>query len=143
MRYLAVLLVLVGCVGSATCACPDSVKDAVLDKLYRKLTLVDAVQVNDSDYDPKVWAFTFKQNQDAITRIRKWAATLKDPCIRNAYNEYLDYYQNELNEARQELKTQAMRKDYAKFLADQKRADEAKQDYLSNHPNMPEPPEPK
>src|ERR1035438_3785471 len=63
-------------------ACPEELYWAVLDKLNGSLYLN-----SDSSTIEEV-----NRCEDRIRCVRAWAKSLKDPCIRVQYNDWLDHY---------------------------------------------------
>lgn len=119
----------------------DSARSAVLDILYPRLNGVpDYLDVWLSrSYDPNEWNPRFDRWQKEIDGIRLWSKSVKDPCVRSAYGKWLDYYQNELNSARKELKykdTKTEQDNYEKSLREEKRKSE---EFKSQY-KLPEPP---
>lgn len=138
---LLLCVVIAGCRNSTTIGCPDSADHAVLSAMYSDFSDTPnylTVWLNHS-YDSEYWNPIFDRWQNKIDHTRKWAKSIDDRCTRNSYLGWLDYYQHELNSARNELRTQAERKEMEEY--DRQRSSERKQanEYAIKH-GVPKPP---
>jgi len=134
---LGFLCVAVACHGGKAaevfCKDDDAVDMAVYHKLMPvfsglNLTSGSDGQINDltvwlsHNYDPSYWNPRFDKQQEAINKVREWAKTLADPCVRKHYNQWLTYYyQVGLDDARKELRTHATEREQAEFNAEGER----------------------
>lgn len=68
------------------------------------------------NYDPTYWRPQFDDEQHRIDAIRKWAETLPPGCVRDDYNQWLDYYwEPDLHQAEDEVRTHKTQKEMAEF----------------------------
>ena len=74
--------------------CPDEASQAVLDKLYPVL---------DNGYLDS--EFRIARQQEKIRCIREWSRSIKDPCVREGYDHWLDHYSEDVQRHLDELAT--------------------------------------
>jgi len=143
INILTLLLIsmALGCQEAKTIGCPESADRAVLNAMYGDFSDTPnylTVWLS-HNYDSSYWNPEFDRRQSNIDRTRKWADTLHDRCTRNAYIGWLNYYQHELNSAREELKTQSQKKEMDEYEKSRKLEDAEALDYQHNH-KVPAPP---
>ena len=93
--------------------CDPAIKDAVLDKLSGRFHEWSAMDVYFDRY--KATEGDFQKEQAQIDRLSQWAEGLPNRCFRNAYLDWMDYYQRELNGAREELKSHEQQKEMQEY----------------------------
>lgn len=122
--------------------CPDEVNGLVLTETDRKFPQYNYLDVWLShNYDPDFWNPKFAAEQTEIDRLRSWSKGLNDRCFRSAYADWLDYYQNDLDSAKKELKSQSTKSEMDAFDQDLRRERESRRLYKEQH-EVPVPPRP-
>lgn len=143
---LFVVITLLGCNPAKSfrrLSCKDSegVHILVLDEMQKSVgESLNAVDVWMSSYDPEVWNPKFAEEQRRIDKMRQWKDTLVDECLKAQYEDWLWYYQYELNEARSELRDQSHRKQSDDYQARMKAQDDQEKHYRETHGDLPHPP---
>ena len=91
------------------------------------------------NYSIDYWKPILEAWQTKIDDLRQWTKSL-GWLDRRAYNGWLDFYQNNLNSAWSELRTQKEKKHMAKYQLNRLKEEERKRKFLDNG-KFPEPPE--
>lgn len=113
--------------------CTEALHTAVLDKLQNKFPTYNNMEVYFDHYN--VTEADFQREQVGIDRIRAWDQKLTDRCTRDAYEDWLDYYQRELDAARLEMQTHTEEKQMKQYNEENARRRDAERQY-----KIPEPP---
>jgi len=91
--------------------CPESAKRLALDRLFPSLGMGNIDNYLDvwisGNYTSSYWESRFRGEQALLNNLRAWASKIKDSCARDSYFHWLDYYQGQLDSARDELRTHA------------------------------------
>lgn len=99
--------------------CPDSASNLALDKLFPILGMGKIPNYLDvwlsHNYDRKYWEPKFDEKRRKLDDLRVWALSIDDRCARASYIKWLNYYQRELDSARDELKSHAQEKKMNEF----------------------------
>jgi hypothetical protein len=137
MICLGFLLLLCGCapVKEAFTPCDKTIDGAVLDKLYPRFKGIPnylGIWLS-GNYDNEYWNPEFQRWQQELTKCREWAERLQDHCLRNAYIHWLDYYQHELDSAKNELMTKNEKQEMDSFREKNERERKAREEYERNH----------
>ena len=92
--------------------CPDAADQLALDRLSPVLgTGTNYLDVWIShNYSDDYWQPRFRDRQAKLDGLRAWASKIEDRCARAAYLHWLDFYQNQLNSTREELRTHELEK---------------------------------
>jgi hypothetical protein len=123
--------------------CPDAADGLALDKLWPLFTDTpnDLTVWMSDDYSKNRWEPVFQAWQEKLDKYRAWAGALQDRCARDAYLHWLDYYQRQLETARDELRTHAEQNHMQQYDAQLKR-ERADRDAYQQEVNgkFPDPP---
>jgi hypothetical protein len=120
-RLILMLAILLPCGVSRAVEPPENpqqaISDAVGGVVYQLLHNTDnylSIWLS-HNYNAASWEPTLRVEQNEITRLKKWASKLDDPVVKSAYEDWLDYYQRDLDSARNELLTQREKKRMDEF----------------------------
>lgn len=119
--------------------CGDEVDTIVMRKVLREIS----PRYNDlsvwlsHDYSEATWKPRLDAKQETIDRIRAWALTLTDRCVREAYLGWLDFCQREVDEARVELRTQKIKLEHEAYDRERKERSRAVNAYQGVVPDPP------
>lgn len=118
----------------------DAKYHIVLNDTLQKFPQYDYLSVWLShDYNKNYWMPKFAEEQTAIDRIRAWSLTLSDSCFIKNYATWLDYYQHELDSAKDELRTQKEKKNMDEYDRQNKQLGTYVDNYSRTNPS-PKPP---
>lgn len=111
----------------------DDLSMAVCDKVCNGRQFPDYNYLSvwmSGDYCLNRWRGRLEEEQRGIDRIRKWSMTsLPESPLRQAYLAWMDYYQNSLDSAYEELKNKGTRREMDEYNANNER----QQKVLSDH----------
>lgn len=110
---VAALLGALGC--NAQCKDSEATSFAVYHQLQKTLHGWNDVNV----WIDKPSIAQLDAEQKEINRLREWAKTVKDPCVRKEYSGWLtDYFQHGLNEAYDEVRNHKQAKEMDAYERD-------------------------
>lgn len=120
--------------------CPEEVSDAVLGVLFPIFNgMPSDVTVYCNSYDKSV-LMVLDDHEKEIFRIRTWAKeTPMSSCFFKEYNNWLDYYQNRINETREEMRTHARQKSHEEFDRQQREENKRREAFILTNA-VPRPP---
>jgi len=113
---LALSIFLAGCSAAhevASVGCDDSLRMAVLKNLDGKID--KRINGLTAWLEPTTAQQRVDAAQVQINMVREWAKSVEDRCVRAEYNHWLDYFQGELDSAREEIRTHALRDEQIEF----------------------------
>ena len=128
--------IIAGTVSSGT-PCLSITDDVALDLLY------DKIQPTFNDFNVQNHEATINQLNDEQRRLdcfRHWALSLKDPCARVAYLNWVDFYQGNLNDAFREYNTHAGEIQQGNYESAEEQKRKRIKKFESEHRDFPVPP---
>lgn len=91
---------------SESCKNSDALSDAALNNLNPLVHNYNEYSVMIDGLDK----LALDHEATKIQSLKNWARRIKDPCVRSAYDHWLDFYEGQLQSAYQELKTHDLRR---------------------------------
>lgn len=87
-------------------SCPSEMTDAVLDVVYPRINKISL----DKYSGAQITKGSITREEYEIKCIQEWAEKNTTGCTRSAYKGWMDYYQDRLDEAKEEMKFRAEEK---------------------------------
>ena len=100
--------------------CSDVADKLALDRLFPISNYLDVWL--SQNYTGEYWNPILQKQQNKLDGLRAWANGIPDRCARDAYLGWINYCQNQLDGAREELRTRSLENEHQRY--DKERAAE-------------------